>query len=375
MKNKNLFKSPFFTVQYRDQILTDTISGRKYKVGKEIIEFANSYIATENCIEQSELIVNKLYSIGFLVNKTELKKITYKLKLQNDPIFGFDSYKEEEAKRNIVFIGVSFGSGNYTSNETRKFPEFFRKMCKNQKLIFNNNFNQLNSKFLSSFPQYCQTNLKTNLSNNFVKDAGNIYIHKYETRKSIYEKIELISSKFFKNKDVPFFIGGDHSITYPIIKSACQSYKKICVIHFDAHTDTYNSISNEILENNQLHHHGNFVNKILKLDNDYVEMQIIDDMLLLKKNKKSITKKDLEKINTQNISKETTDYTIKNEIEIDENNNFETIIKESKKEAKAVSKPEIKKSPSEKPDSSIEEQSNTSDLEKRIEDSLNQIEH
>lgn len=88
--------------------------------------------------------------------------------------------------------------------------------------------------------------------------------------------------------------------------------------------------------------------EILKLDNDYVEMQIVDDMLLLKKNKRSITKNDLEKINTQNISEEITDHTIKNEIEVDKHDNSETIVKESKKEPKVES--EIKPSTSEKPE-------------------------
>ena len=98
-------------------------------------------------------------------------------------------------------------------------------------------------------------------------DAGNIYVHHYESRKNIYEKIELISNEFFQNKDIPFFIGGDHSITYPIIKSACKNYQNVNILHFDAHTDTYNSLYNNILDNNQLHHHGNFVNKVLELEN------------------------------------------------------------------------------------------------------------
>lgn len=116
--------------------------------------------------------------------------------------------------------------------------------------------------------------------------------------------------------------------------------------------------------------------EILKLDNDYVEMQIVGDMLILKKNKKSITKKDLEKINTQNISKETTAHTIKNEIEIDERDNSETIVKESKKEPKIepISKLEIKQSPSEKPESSTEKQDEKDRIDKIIEDSISKVE-
>jgi len=267
MKSKILVKSPFFTINVDKQVLTDTISGKKYKVAIEIIEFANSYtLLNKKHSEHDKLIIDKLRSIGFLICENELNKLTYQLKLQNDAIFGFEPYIPKQEIKNVVFVGIPFGNGNYTSNETRKFPDFFRKMCTTQNLTFRN-VDGMSSKFLSSFSQYCQNNIKRNLSNNLVKDAGNIYMHQYETRKDNYSKIELISSNLFNNKDIPFFIGGDHSITYPIIKAACKSYKKFCVLHFDAHTDTYSSSSNEILESNQLHHHGNFVSKVLKLDN------------------------------------------------------------------------------------------------------------
>lgn len=266
MKKNKLIKSPFFTLEKSKQILTDTISGKKFKVSKDIIVFADSFGFKNKYTQRQKLIINKLCLINFLINENEKKRILFQLKLQNDSIFGFKPYKQDKEKRNIAFIGVPFGNGNYTSNETRKFPDFFRKMCANQNLDFNK-IKNINKTFLSNFPDYCQKNLKKNINNNVVKDAGNIYVHQYETRKDIYEKIEFISKEFFTNKDIPFFIGGDHSITYPIIKAACSSYSEINVIHFDAHTDTYSSLYNEILDSDQLHHHGNFVSKVLDLKN------------------------------------------------------------------------------------------------------------
>lgn len=262
MKQK-LIKSPFFNVEIEKHILTDTVTGKKFKVSKDIIEFALSYDSNTKYSQENELIINELFSINFLLKESDKNKITFQLKLQNDSIFGFQSYKHEE-ERNIVFIGIPFGGGNYTSNDTRKFPDIFRKMCSARNLRFDKTKN-LNNDFLSNFSEYCKKNISKNIDNNLVKDAGNIYVHEYETRKDIYEKIQIISENFFKNKDIPFFIGGDHSITYPIIKAACSSYDEINVIHFDAHTDTYNSLYNELLDMNKLHHHGNFVSKILEL--------------------------------------------------------------------------------------------------------------
>ncbi|MEM6640342.1 MAG: agmatinase [Pseudomonadota bacterium] len=37
----------------------------------------------------------------------------------------------------------------------------------------------------------------------------------------------------------PFVLGGDHSISYPIIRSVTESYGPLTILHFDAHTDLY----------------------------------------------------------------------------------------------------------------------------------------
>lgn len=37
----------------------------------------------------------------------------------------------------------------------------------------------------------------------------------------------------------PISLGGDHSITYPIIKAFSQNYKDLSILHFDAHPDLY----------------------------------------------------------------------------------------------------------------------------------------
>ncbi len=37
----------------------------------------------------------------------------------------------------------------------------------------------------------------------------------------------------------PISLGGDHAITYPIIKAFSQKYPKLTILHFDAHPDLY----------------------------------------------------------------------------------------------------------------------------------------
>lgn len=72
-------------------------------------------------------------------------------------------------------------------------------------------------------------------------------------------------SQLVKNQNIPFSIGGDHSISYPIIKAVSENHD-IGVIHFDAHSDTYFSEIDEFYGDITVNHHGNFLTKVLELD-------------------------------------------------------------------------------------------------------------
>ena len=41
---------------------------------------------------------------------------------------------------------------------------------------------------------------------------------------------------------VPIVIGGDHSITYPVLKAFARTFKPLDVLHFDAHPDLYEDL-------------------------------------------------------------------------------------------------------------------------------------
>jgi len=47
----------------------------------------------------------------------------------------------------------------------------------------------------------------------------------------------------------PVCLGGDHSITYPIVKAIAQRYRELTIFHFDAHPDLYDEF-----EGNRLSH-------------------------------------------------------------------------------------------------------------------------
>jgi len=39
----------------------------------------------------------------------------------------------------------------------------------------------------------------------------------------------------------PISLGGDHSITYPIVRAFARKYRDLSILHFDAHPDLYDS--------------------------------------------------------------------------------------------------------------------------------------
>ena len=57
-----------------------------------------------------------------------------------------------------------------------------------------------------------------------------------------YFDIEVIIAEILKRGAIPFSIGGDHSITYPILRAMSASYPSLSILHFDAHGDLYDSL-------------------------------------------------------------------------------------------------------------------------------------
>ncbi len=49
-------------------------------------------------------------------------------------------------------------------------------------------------------------------------------------------------SKILEKGGVPAILGGDHSITYPILKAYKSRYQKLDILHFDAHPDLYDDL-------------------------------------------------------------------------------------------------------------------------------------
>lgn len=68
-----------------------------------------------------------------------------------------------------------------------------------------------------------------------IKWCGNASLSDYW---SISHSIEQIIDK----GAIPFSLGGDHSVTYPVLKAVAKKYPKLSILHFDAHGDLYDEL-------------------------------------------------------------------------------------------------------------------------------------
>jgi agmatinase len=71
-------------------------------------------------------------------------------------------------------------------------------------------------------------------------DAGDLRLQNSRERVAEdFAEIELAVGALLQNGARPVLLGGDHSVTYPILKAFARRYPELTIIHFDAHPDLY----------------------------------------------------------------------------------------------------------------------------------------
>jgi arginase len=72
-----------------------------------------------------------------------------------------------------------------------------------------------------------------------IKDYGNIQAPQPDWR-SIYSQAKPLLEQVVEDNRVPLTLGGDHSVSYPLIRAMSEIHQRpLVVVHFDAHPDLY----------------------------------------------------------------------------------------------------------------------------------------
>jgi len=89
-----------------------------------------------------------------------------------------------------------------------------------------------------------------------IRDVGDVSLESIYHLESAVDEIEQYFLRIVSQGVLPVSVGGDHSISYPILK-AVGSKEPVGLIHFDAHCDT-----GDAAYNSKFHHGGPFKNAV-----------------------------------------------------------------------------------------------------------------
>ncbi len=62
---------------------------------------------------------------------------------------------------------------------------------------------------------------------------------KLSSGNKVIDEIAEQASEIAEKDIFPLFLGGDHAVTYPLVKGFSHKYKDLNILHFDAHPDLY----------------------------------------------------------------------------------------------------------------------------------------
>lgn len=268
-----LVKSPYLDITLSNQTgkgtVVNMISGKSYEVSPAIVTILNFFKqpATIDALfdeididnDQLEQAVAYLQRNGLLIDPSAdgWERFAADVVAVKNRLFGVDAYHE---RAEVVIVGIPFGKGNGKSMGGARFPVSIREFGQNNNLLLKG------ADFLL-FDELTATRLQPLFRDSRLVDYGNLFVNSNESTAFVYAKIHQIARRLFQSGKIPAFIGGDHSISFPLIQAAAEQYPDLHVIHFDAHTDTYSSRYDNINHWGKVHHYGNFMTKCLELEN------------------------------------------------------------------------------------------------------------
>ena len=90
-------------------------------------------------------------------------------------------------------------------------------------------------------------------------DVGNIEVI-HGNCKATLTNVQEVTDKLLEHEVIPICLGGEHSVSYPAIKSLKEKFKELQVIHFDAHPDLMDDYLGEKWS------HATVMRRVLELD-------------------------------------------------------------------------------------------------------------
>lgn len=77
-----------------------------------------------------------------------------------------------------------------------------------------------------------------------VADLGDIAINTFNIEDSV-ERIRIAYELLLENNVIPIGIGGDHTVTYPVLQAIAKKHGPVALVHVDAHADVNDTMFGE----------------------------------------------------------------------------------------------------------------------------------
>lgn len=240
-------RSAVFSIQKdgKDYQASNLISGRIYRISTiiyELLVFCNKWQSLSNIIEHLKNGGATEKDIACIVRKLVEAKLLLPLmedmfdEIVRDQYSFFNVGFSDMNKINdkIAFLGIPFGNGNGVDNRCKDFPMYFRKTT-SQSMPIIENIDNFNGNYIHY--TFNKQILSQHIKSKKITDVGNIFHCTGENNESVFKRIKQCIALLIKNGNVPFIIGGDHSITYPILLGFSECGRDFTLLHFDAHSD------------------------------------------------------------------------------------------------------------------------------------------
>jgi len=160
----------------------------------------------------------------------------------------------DELKADFVVLGVPFDEGTWGQPGERYGPRDLRESSQ-----------EYNHDLTEGF--YYLDGDRTVLKGKHWADVGDVLIYPTVPAQTD-SKITAAVKKIIERKAFPIVLGGDHSITFPVLRAVDGALgKEVTLVHFDAHLDTWNGEPGNL-------DHASWVNRAAQLPHVKKIMQI-----------------------------------------------------------------------------------------------------
>jgi agmatinase len=250
-------------------LIRNKINNKEFILGKKEADvvkyFSNDQVINEESTNDFFVnVVRYLKKKEILIDRDKTFEEMLKVFSQPFSILERSASFCELKSEDVCFIGIPYSKGNHSGGGCDKAPNAIRSWLKSRGVNHNSITNgQDITKFMRVDAPVNFDSLSEKLAMKKLVDIGDFYFYPYEDNSKIFQQLTSLSENFTDRKVSPIYFGGDHSITFPILKGLAKQGKEFYLLHIDAHTDLYQSPVDNIYDKHCVNHHGNFLTKCL----------------------------------------------------------------------------------------------------------------